>query len=444
MASSVLLSEPPPLTERRDRPRLRAVLLASTIGSVIEWYDFFIFATAMALVFKPLFFPNISPTAGTLALLTTYAAGFVARPIGAVISGHLGDRIGRKAVLVASLLVMGMSTAAIGALPTYAQAGVLAPILLTTLRIVQGLAVGGEWGGAALLSVEHAPAGRRGLLGGFVQLGTPAGMLLATSTYLATRALVGEQAFVDWAWRLPFLASLALVALGLGVRLRVHDAEVFQTIKLRRHTARRPVIEVLRTQPRTVTLTIGLRLSQTALYYLLTTYSLVYLKSHFSGGGDIGLVAIMIASGVGLLSDPLWGYVSDRVGRRPPVLFGSALGVVALVLFFVAADAGSEIGVVLAVVLGLAVVHDAMYSPHAAWFAELFSTNVRYSGASLGYQVGAALGGGFAPLIAAALLIAGNGSPKLIVAYFAGLSILTFASALLARETHQPDAAQPL
>jgi MFS family permease len=405
------------------------------IGTTIEWYDFYLYATAAALVFKPLFFPNISSSAGTLAAFATYAAGFGARPVGAVVSGHFGDRLGRKAVLVAALLTMGLVTTAIGVLPTYVQAGLLAPALLATLRILQGLAVGAEWGGAAVLAVEHAPSGRRGLFGSFSQLGSPAGMLLATSAFFLTRKLTGVRAFLAFGWRIPFLLSLVLVVIGLLIRLRLADAHIFDRLKEHGDVARLPALEVLRTDPRNVLITTGLRLSQIALFVLLTTYALSYLQDSFGKGSSVGLIAVLVSSAIGLLSTPGWALLSDRIGRRPPYLFGAVGGVVALALFFVAAASGSAIAVTVAIVFGVNVVHDAMYGPQAAWFAELFDTRVRYSGSSLGYQIGAVLSGGFAPLIAGALLVAGGGRPWLIVAYFAVLAAITVAAALGARET---------
>lgn len=405
------------------------------VGTTIEWYDFYLYATASALVFKPLFFPQVSPTAGTLASFATYAAGFGARPLGAVISGHFGDRLGRKAVLVVALLVMGFVTTAIGVLPTYAEAGLLAPVLLAVLRVLQGLAVGAEWGGAAVLSVEHAPPNRRGLFGSFTQLGSPAGMLLATSVFSVTRTLTGPAGFLSFGWRIPFLLSIVLVAIGLFVRLKLTDAEVFGRLKRRNELARLPVLEVLRRQPRNVLITTGLRLSQIALFVLLTTYSLTYLQESFSKGAGVGLTAVLISSAIGFVSTPGWAWLSDRVGRRPLYLFGALAGVLALLLFFVAAATGSAIAVVASIVFGINVVHDAMYGPQATWFAELFDTRLRYSGASLGYQIGAVLSGGFAPLIAAALLAVGGGRPWLIVVYFAVLSAITVVAAYAARET---------
>jgi MFS family permease len=430
----VIITEP---TANGDtRTQLRTVALGSMIGTTIEWYDFYLYATASALVFKPLFFPHISSTAGTLASFATYAAGFGARPIGAVVSGHFGDRLGRKTVLVVALLTMGLVTTAIGLLPTYAEAGLLAPALLAALRVLQGLAVGAEWGGAAVLSVEHAPPGRRGLFGSFTQLGSPAGMLLATSVFYLTRKACGGAAFLSFGWRIPFLLSAILVAIGLFIRLRLTDAAVFGRLKQRDELAQLPMLEVLRGQPRNVLITTGLRISQIALFVLLTTYSLTYLQDSFGKGSGVGLIAVLISSALGLVSTPGWALLSDRFGRRPPYLFGALAGVVALVLFFVAAASGSAIAVVLAIVFGVNVVHDAMYGPQAAWFAELFDTRVRYSGSSLGYQIGAVLSGGFAPLIAAALLVAGGGRPWLIVGYFAVLTAITVAAAYAARETY--------
>lgn len=405
------------------------------IGTTIEWYDFYLYATAPVLVFKPLFFPHASSTAGTLASFATYAAGFGARPIGAVVSGHFGDRLGRKAVLVIALLTMGLVTTAIGLLPTYATAGLFAPALLAALRVLQGLAVGTEWGGAAVLSVEHAPPGRRGLFGSFTQLGSPAGMLLATSVFFLARKACGDASFLAYGWRIPFLFSVILVGIGLFIRLRLTDAAVFDRLKQRDDLAALPVLQVLRSQPRNVLITAGLRISQIALFVLLTTYSLTYLQDSFGKGSGVGLVAVLISSAFGLVSTPGWAWVSDRIGRRPPYLFGALAGVVALALFFVAAATGSAIAVVAAIVFGVNIVHDAMYGPQAAWFAELFDTRVRYSGSSLGYQIGAVLSGGFAPLIAAALLVAGGGKPWLIVGYFAALAATTVAAAGAARET---------
>ena len=348
-------------TESTHTPR--RVALASAIGTTIEWYDFYLYATATALVFNQLFFPSISPTAGTLAAFATYAAGFGARPIGAVISGHLGDRLGRKAVLIAALVTMGVATTAIGLLPTYATIGVWAPALLVVLRIVQGLAVGGEWAGAAILAVEHAPEQHRGFFGSFTQLGSPAGMLLATGSLFLVRVIAGDEAFLAWAWRLPFVASIVLVGVGLFIRLRIQDAPEFRALRERGDVARLPVVEVLRAAPRNVVLTTGLRLSQIALFVLLTTYGLTYIAGELGKASSAGLLAVVITSALGLATTPLWAILSDRIGRRTPYLVGSIGGTITLALFFLAVGTGSTTLIVLAMVLGINVTHDAMYGP---------------------------------------------------------------------------------
>ncbi|MFC5140617.1 MFS transporter [Actinomycetospora rhizophila] len=417
----------------------RRVALASAIGTTIEWYDFYLYATATALVFNQLFFPSISPTAGTLAAFATYAAGFGARPIGAVIAGHLGDRLGRRTVLVGALVLMGVATTLIGVLPTFASIGVMAPVLLVVLRILQGLAVGGEWAGAAILAVEHAPPRRRGFFGSFTQLGSPAGMLLATGLFFLVRTAVGDEAFVDFWWRLPFLASAVLVIVGLVIRLRISDAPEFTALREQGKVSRLPVVEVFRAAPREVLLTTGLRLSQIALFVLITTYGLTYIASEIGRGSSAGLLAVVISSALGLATTPLWAILSDRIGRRKPYLFGAVGGTVTLLLFFLAVGTGSTWLVVLAVVLAINVTHDAMYGPQAAWFAELFDVRVRYSGASLGYGIGSVIGGGFAPLVAAAV-VGATGSFWLVVVIFAGVSVLTILSAVLARETAFDDA----
>ena len=428
-------STPSPVTANTPR----RVALASAIGTTIEWYDFYLYATATALVFNQLFFPSISPTAGTLAAFATYAAGFGARPIGAVISGHLGDRLGRKTVLVGALLIMGLATTAIGLLPSYSTIGVAAPVLLVVLRILQGLAVGGEWAGAAILAVEHAPPRRRGFFGSFTQLGSPAGMLLATGSFFLVRTVAGNEAFLDWAWRLPFLASVLLVIVGLVIRLRIEDAPEFVALREQGALARLPVVEVLREAPRNVVITIGLRLSQIALFVLLTTYGLTYIAGELGKASNAGLLAVVVSSALGLATTPLWAILSDRVGRRSPYLFGVVAGVVALAVFFLAVGTGSTVLVVLSMVLGINVAHDAMYGPQAAWFAELFATRVRYSGASLGYGIGSVIAGGFAPLVAAAL-VAATGSFWPVVGLFAVVSVLTGLAAILGRETAFDDA----
>ncbi|TQM13726.1 MFS transporter [Pseudonocardia kunmingensis] len=420
-----------------DPRQQRRAAVASLVGTTIEWYDFYLYATAAALVFGPLFFSDVDPAAGVLASFATYAAGFGARPIGALVSGHLGDRVGRRSMLVASLLLMGVATAGIGLLPTFGQVGLLAPALLVVLRLLQGAAVGAEWGGAVLMSVEHSSGRRRGLFGSFPQIGSPAGMLLASAVFAGIRGGLGEEAFLAWGWRIPFLLSLVLVGVGLAVRLTVADPEVFLQARERAELVRRPVVEVVRSHRRSLWVTIGMRMSQNALYVLCTTFALTYLAGGTTADPDAGLTAVIVASAIGLFTTPLWAMLSDRVGRRPVYLAGAVGAGLFMIVFFLLLDTGSTALIVLAMVIAVNVFHDAMYGPQAAWFSELFATEVRYSGASIGYQFGSVLSGGTAPLIAAALLLAGGGRPWLIWGYFLVLSVITVAATLLAPETHR-------
>jgi MFS family permease len=328
-----------------------------------------------------------------------------------------------------------VATAAIGVLPTYPRVGLLAPALLVVLRLLQGLAVGAEWGGAVLMSVEHSANRRRGLFGSFPQIGSPAGMLLASGIFAVVRGSMDKATFLDWGWRVPFLLSLVLVVVGLAIRLSLQDAPVYREARARDEVARRPLLEVTRTHRRNLWLTIGMRMSQNALYVLCTTFALTYLTQGRTADPGAGLTAVIIASAIGLVSTPAWAVLSDRIGRRPVYLWGAIGAAVASLGFFLLLDTGSTVLIVLAMVITVNVFHDAMYGPQAAWFTELFPTGVRYSGASIGYQFGSVLSGGTAPLIAAALLIAGGGRPWLIWAYFLVLSALTIVSTLLAPET---------
>lgn len=435
-APSLSPSTPPPVPASRRR-----VAVASFVGTAVEWYDFYLYGTASALILGPLFFPDASAAGGVLAAFATYAVGFLARPLGGALAGHLGDRVGRKAVLVGSLLVMGLSTTAIGLLPTYSTIGVAAPILLTTLRLLQGLSAGSEWGGAVLLAVEHAPPQRRGLYGAFPQTGSAAGMILATSTYAAVHGLLGTDAFLAWGWRIPFLLSAVLVVIGLIVRLAVNDSAEFVALRARGETLRSPVREVLRSHWREVLYAVLMRLGQNAIYTLYTVFALTYIVTEVrSDGADLGLAATLIASVLGLASTPFWGWLSDRLGRRRVYLFGALFTAAFTAPAFALIDTGSGVLIALAFVLGINVGHDSQYGPQGAFFAGLFPTNMRYSGASIGYAVGAVLGGGITPLVAAALLTSGGGEPWLVAGYLAVLSLLSALGAFLAPETRSREA----
>ncbi|MEV4601994.1 MFS transporter [Amycolatopsis sp. NPDC049253] len=382
--------------------QVRRVAVASAIGTTIEWYDYFIYSTATALVFNKLFFPSLSPATGTLAAFATLGVGFVARPLGGIVWGHFGDRVGRKAMLVASLVLMGLATAAVGVLPTFAQAGVLAPVLLVVLRVLQGISAGGEWGGAALMAVEHAPAGRRGRYGSFSQIGVPAGLIIAQLVFFAVTSSLSPEDFRSWGWRVPFLVSLVLVVVGLVIRLRVAESPVFARLRETGERSRVPIVDVLRRRPREVTVAALSFIANTALGYVFFAYLLSYGTSVLKLSSTTMLVEIIVGSAVWLVSIIAGAIWSDRVGRKRVYLVGSVLLVVWSIPFFLLVDTRQPwlLGVAVVVLnLGLG----ATYGPQSALFAELFEPRYRYSGASFAYAVGAVLGGGFAPLIATAL-----------------------------------------
>ncbi|QUW18233.1 MFS transporter [Agrococcus sp. Marseille-Q4369] len=410
----------------------RRVLASSFVGTTIEWYDFYLYGTASALIFSTQFFPEGSALAGTIASFATLAVGIVVRPLGGIIAGHLGDRIGRKSLLVASLLLMGVATTIIGLLPNFATIGWWAVGALIVLRVLQGLSAGAEWGGSALLSVEHAPARHRGLFGSFTQLGSSAGMLLATGAFFIVQQTLSAEQFTDFGWRIPFLISAVLVAFGLWIRLGVEDAPEFEQHRSTGVT-RAPVAELLRNHRRPLLITIGLRLGQNAVYFLITVYMLSYLSSE-RGDTTSGVTAVMIASALGLVATPLWSWLSDRVGRRRVSIFGyAAIGVFGWALFAFL-DAGPLALLPLIVVIGVNITHDSVYGPQAAWFAEQFPVHVRYSGVSLGYQIGSVLGGGLMPMIAALLFSAGGNEPWLIAGYLSVLAALSIVAALFAAD----------
>lgn len=410
------------------------IAAAAFVGSAIEWYDFFLFGTASALVFGKLFFPSADPVSGTLLSFATFGVGFFARPLGGVLAGHLGDRIGRKRTLVATLLVMGIATALIGALPSAAAIGVAAPILLVLLRIAQGLGVGGEWGGAALLAVEHAPDGRRGFYGSFPQLGVPVGLLLSTGAF-ALVTLLPEDQLLAWGWRLPFLASVALVLVGLFIRLRVSEPKVFQELKEQARAVRLPIVEVIRNAPRQVLLAAGIRFSDNVLYYVCATFALTYVAHTLALPRSVALTGVLVASALELVTMPLVGLLSDRVGRRPVVVAGAALTVLAAFPFFWLLDTRDGGAILVAMVIAIPLAHALVFTPLAAWFCEMFGTGVRYSGVSVGFQLGALVAGAPTPFLAAALLAGAHGAPWPVAVMLVVAGVVTGLCALLASET---------
>jgi MHS family shikimate/dehydroshikimate transporter-like MFS transporter len=408
-------------------PRLPIVLVATFVGTAIEWYDFFLYGTAAALVFPRLFFPRFEPLVGTLLAFATFAVGFVARPVGGVVFGHFGDRIGRKAMLGLTLVLMGTATFAIGLLPTYEAIGVAAPIALVALRLVQGFGLGGEWGGAVLMAVEHAPAGKRGFYGSWPQTGAPAGLLLSTAAFaLASR--LPDAAFLSWGWRLPFLASVVLVGVGAVVRASLPESPELARVKDGGNAARLPIVEVLREHKRGVALAMGARLAENAFFYVYTTFVLAYATEQVHVPRPTVLAGVLLAAGVDLVAIPLFGRLSDRFGGRPVYLAGAAFSALFVVPFFVLVGTGRGALVWLAIVVGVAVGHAAMYGPQAALFANLFGARVRYSGASLGYQLASVLAGGLSPVVAAALLGWSHGAWWPVAAYMTVLALTTLGS----------------
>ncbi|SCK16810.1 MFS transporter [Streptomyces sp. WMMB 322] len=384
------------------RTQRRRAVVASTVGTAIEWYDFFLYGTAAALVFPQLFFPGHSTYVGVLASFGTQFVGFAARPIGAAIFGHFGDRVGRKSTLVMTLMLMGVSTFLIGLLPTYASIGFAAPVLLVFLRIIQGIGVGGEWGGSVLMSMEWGSRKRRGLMASWPQLGVPLGLLASTAMVQLMSSASGD-GFESWGWRVPFLASFALIGIGMYVRLRVLESPAFREVKEEREVVRMPVLRVLRDQPREVITSAFVRLSEQAPFYLFITFVLTYGTQKVGLSKEELLNDTLIAAALGLVSVPLWGYVSDIIGRRLTYGIGIACVGVFAFPYFAMLNTGSSGLVMAAIVLSL-FFHDIQYGPQAALIAESFGANVRYSGAGLGYQLASVIAGGPAPLIAAAIL----------------------------------------
>jgi metabolite-proton symporter len=413
---------------------MRPVIVASFVGTTIEWYDFFLYGTAAALVFNKLFFPNLDSLAGTLSAYGTFAVGFLARPLGGAVFGHYGDKVGRKAMLVWSLLLMGAATALIGVLPTYTAIGVWAPVLLVALRFIQGFGVGGEWGGAVLMAVEHSREGKRGLSGSWPQMGVPAGLLLATGIFALLSSRLSEAEFLGWGWRVPFLLSVLLIGLGLFVRLRLLETPAFTRLKEESGTSAAPLVQVFRDHPREVLVGMGMRFAQNVLFYIFTVFVLSFGEKtlHYAKSTMLGGVATGAA--VGMFTIPLFGALSDRVGRKPVYLAGAVFSLLYAFPFFWLLGKGPGF-VALAIVLGLNVGQDLMYGPQAAYFSELFSTRVRYSGASLIYQLTSVFSGGLAPIIAT-LLLARYGAWA-IAAYMAASSALSVVATLFAPETHR-------
>ena len=416
------------------RTPLRRVVAASMIGTTIEWYDFFLYGSAAALVFNRLFFPEFDPLVGTMLAFATYALGFVARPVGGIVFGHYGDRIGRKKLLMLSLVLMGVATVLIGLLPTYNQIGIWAPVALIVLRLVQGFAVGGEWGGAVLMAAEHGDAKRRGFWASWPQAGVPAGNLLAAGVLALMAALQPEEEFLDWGWRVPFVLSALLVVVGWYIRNRVSESPMFEAeIEAAEAPAKVPAMDVLREKPKALVLGAGLRVGENISYYILTVFSLTYLVDVSHESRSLALNALLVGAAVQFFAIPMFALLSDRIGRRPVYAFGG-LGLAAwCFLLFPLLGSGDNGLIVLALVVGL-VLHGAMYGPQAAFITELFPTRIRYSGVSLAYQLTSIVAGSLAPIIAL-WLYREYGSATPVAIYVGTACAISGLSALLAKET---------
>ena len=391
------------LSDSEARQQLRRAVIASTIGTTIEWYDFFLYSTVTGLVFAKLYFPQSDPLVGTLQAFLIYAVGFIARPVGAAIFGHYGDRIGRKATLIVTLLLMGLATFAVAFVPTYATIGIWGAVLLTVLRFIQGVGVGGEWGGSVLMSMEWARTNaHRGFVASWPQFGVPAGLFIANLAVLAMSQISGS-AFLTWGWRVPFFLSIVLVAIGLYIRLNILETPIFARLLAERKIEKAPTLEVIRRQPKDILLSAFARMAEQAPFYIFTAFVFTYGVTTLGVSRDLLLMAVLAASVLEFVTIPLFGHVSDVIGRKRMYMIGAAIVGVFGFLYFAMVDTRNPNWVFAAIVLSL-VPHSMMYGPQAAMIAESFTGRLRYSGASLGYQLASLIAGGPAPLIATALV----------------------------------------
>jgi metabolite-proton symporter len=418
-----------PLTPSEHQIQLRRAVIASTIGTAIEWYDFFLYSIVTGLVFAKLFFPHSDPWVGTLEAFAIYAVGFVARPIGAAIFGHYGDRIGRKSTLIATLLLMGVATFAVALVPTYEEIGIWGAVILTVLRFIQGVGVGGEWGGSVLMSMEWARSDRsRGFIASWPQFGVPCGLFLANLAVLAFSQMSGEQ-FLSWGWRIPFALSLVLVGVGLYIRLGILETPVFTKLLAERKVERAPMLAVIKQYPKEIVLSALARMAEQAPFYIFTAFVFSYGTETLHVSRNFLLTAVLSASVLSFISIPLFGHLSDRIGRKNMYMIGAAVTGVFGFIYFAMLNTGSERIIFLAVILSL-IPHDMQYGPQAALIAESFTGRLRYSGASLGYQLASVIAGGPAPLIAT-WLYATFHSAFAIAAYIAVCALITLAATAL-------------
>jgi MFS transporter, MHS family, shikimate and dehydroshikimate transport protein len=425
------------MTDQQGQTSHVKVATASLIGTAIEWYDFFLYGTAAALIFNKLFFPTFDPMVGTLLAFATYALGFVARPLGGLVFGHYGDKIGRKTMLYLTLLIMGTATAIIGILPTYETLGVWAAILLVTCRLIQGFGLGGEWGGAVLMAVEHAPENRRGFYGSWPQLGAPLGLVLGTLVFSVFSSLMSDAQFNAWGWRLPFLFSIILVVVGLWIRMTIAESPEFQKIKAEKQEVKMPIIDAIRLHPMNILLAMGARFAENGFFYIFATFTLAYATQALGMNRQDILNGVLIAAAIETFTIPAFGALSDHLGRRPVYIFGAIFS--ALMSFPLFWLLGTKVAVLawIAIALGLAVGHAAMYGPQASFLSELFGTKVRYSGVSLGYNLASIFAGALSPLIATWLMVTYKPATWPISVYMIGLAVITLVSVYFAVETRK-------
>lgn len=417
---------------RSDTQRIRPVVAASVVGTVIEWYDFFIYGTAAALVFGPLFFPGASPLAGTLAAFATYAVGFAVRPFGGAIFGHFGDKLGRKTILITTLVIMGVTTTLIGLLPTYNQIGIAAPIMLVVLRLAQGFGAGAEFAGAAIMAVEYSPVHRRGFFGSWPQIGVAIGLAGASGAF-ALAQLLPESAFMSWGWRIPFLASSLVLLVGTWIRLRISETPVFKEIQKENKVTRSPLAEVFKTQPKSFLVVLGLRFADNAVLYIPVAFTLSYLKNHEHLGSNVGLVGVFLAAAAQVATIPLFGALSDRLGRRVVYGGGAVAAAALMVPYFMLLDTGNAPLIWVAIVLLGGLAYSAMAGSQPAFFSELFHPRVRYTGIAGARELGATVGG-VTPLVATALL-AEYGTGMAVAVLVIGMCAVTVAAVVWAPET---------
>jgi metabolite-proton symporter len=421
-----------PITDAEHTKQLRRAIVASTVGTAIEWYDFFLYGTVAALVFPKLYFPNSDPLSATLNSFAIYAVGFIARPIGAAIFGHYGDRIGRKATLIATLMLMGIATFLVAFVPSYESIGIWGAVILTVLRFIQGVGVGGEWGGSVLLSMEWAKTdSSRGFIASWPQFGVPCGLLLSNLAFLAFNAIAGDQ-FITWGWRIPFILSIVLVGIGLYIRLGIFETPVFTKLVAQKKIERQPMLEVIKRHPKEIIVSAFVRLAEQAPFYIFTAFVFTYGTLVLKMPRDFLLLAVMAASLLSFISIPLSGHISDRIGRRKMYILGAVTVGVFGFVYFGMMGSGSTTLVFIAIVLSL-IPHDMMYGPQAAFIAESFTGRLRYSGASLGYQLASVIAGGPAPFIAA-LLLAKYGSGYAIAVYILICAIISIVAATMMKD----------